>query len=39
MVRNFARALPLGLLLLGACAMGDEKAANNPDNYYNNTDR
>ena len=37
MVRNFARALPLGLLLLGACAMGDEKAANNPDNYYNNT--
>lgn len=37
MVRNFVRAMPLGLLLLGACAMGDETAANNPDNYYNNT--
>ncbi len=38
MVRNrLVRALPLGLLLLGACAMGDQTAANNANNYYNTT--
>lgn len=36
---RLVRALPLGLLLLGAaCASeGDRTAVNNPNNYYNNT--
>jgi outer membrane protein OmpA-like peptidoglycan-associated protein len=38
---RLVRALPLGLLLMGAaCASdSDRTAANNPDNYYNNTEK